>query len=161
MLQSSVTNVLSVFSDVYCKCVYLDVAYISHICCKYFYLDVAYISHICCKCFYLNVAYVCNDFQVFFRCFRSMFQVFICLLLYVTSVVSGCYKSRSNECSIFPSGRCESDFQRCFSNPRQLVAVGKPHPCNSGLQRRVAALDECSGDAGPTWAYEMAREADR
>jgi hypothetical protein len=83
MLQSYVTNVLSVFSDVYCKCVYLDVAYISHICCKYFYLDVAYISHICCKCFYLNVAYVCNDFQVFLgvseACFKCL-SVFFCML---------------------------------------------------------------------------------
>jgi hypothetical protein len=36
MLQRSVTNVSSVFSDVCCKCVYLDVAYVSHICCMYF-----------------------------------------------------------------------------------------------------------------------------
>jgi hypothetical protein len=34
--------------------------------------------------FYLDVAYVCSDFQVFsgafFKCFRSMFQVFHCML---------------------------------------------------------------------------------
>ena len=29
-------NVSSVFSDVCCKCVYLDVAYVSHICCECF-----------------------------------------------------------------------------------------------------------------------------
>jgi hypothetical protein len=29
-------DVLSVFSDVCCKCVYLDDAYVSHICCKCF-----------------------------------------------------------------------------------------------------------------------------
>jgi hypothetical protein len=34
MLQTSVSNVSSAFSDVCCKCVYLDVAYISHIFCK-------------------------------------------------------------------------------------------------------------------------------
>jgi hypothetical protein len=34
--KASVPNVLFVFSDVRCKCVYLDVAYVSHICCKYF-----------------------------------------------------------------------------------------------------------------------------
>jgi len=34
MLQAS--HVSSVFSDICCKCVYLDVAYVSHICCKCF-----------------------------------------------------------------------------------------------------------------------------
>ena len=33
----------SIFSNVCCKCVYLDVAYVSHMCCKCFYLDVAYV----------------------------------------------------------------------------------------------------------------------
>jgi hypothetical protein len=32
MLQRSVTNVSSMFSDVCCICFYLDVAYVSHIC---------------------------------------------------------------------------------------------------------------------------------
>ena len=36
MLQRYVTNILSVFLDVRGKCVYLDVAYVSHICCKCF-----------------------------------------------------------------------------------------------------------------------------
>jgi hypothetical protein len=34
LLQGSVPNVLSVFSDICCKCVYLNIAYVSHICCK-------------------------------------------------------------------------------------------------------------------------------
>ena len=36
MLQASVPNVSSVFLDACCKCVYLDVSYVSHKCCKYF-----------------------------------------------------------------------------------------------------------------------------
>jgi hypothetical protein len=36
MLQASVPNVSSIFSDVCCKCVYMDVTYLSHICCKRF-----------------------------------------------------------------------------------------------------------------------------
>ena len=36
MFQASVPNVSSIFSDVCCKCVYLDVTYVSHICCKCF-----------------------------------------------------------------------------------------------------------------------------
>jgi hypothetical protein len=46
MLQASVPNVSSFFSDV---------------CCKFVYLDVAYVSHVCCKCFIWS-AYVCNGF---------------------------------------------------------------------------------------------------
>jgi hypothetical protein len=34
MLQTSVPNVSSAFSDVCCKYAYLDVAYVSHICCR-------------------------------------------------------------------------------------------------------------------------------
>jgi hypothetical protein len=53
--------------------------------CKCVYLDVTYVSHIRCICFYLDVAYRCNGFQIlpgvffssvseaFFKCFRNMF----------------------------------------------------------------------------------------
>jgi hypothetical protein len=49
----------------------------SDVCCKYVYFDVAYVSHICCK-FYLDVLYVLQcPFPVFSRvfckCFRRMF----------------------------------------------------------------------------------------
>jgi hypothetical protein len=51
------------------------------------------------KVFYLDIAYVCNGFQVFLCVFSSVldvcFKYFICLLLYVASVVSRCFKSRS------------------------------------------------------------------
>jgi hypothetical protein len=36
-------SVSSIFLDICCKCVYLDIVYVSHICCKVFYLDVAYV----------------------------------------------------------------------------------------------------------------------
>jgi hypothetical protein len=65
MLQVSVLNVSPVFSDVCCKCVYLD---------------VAYVSHICCKCFILTLRMFAMVFKrfsgVFCKYFRSMFQVF-------------------------------------------------------------------------------------
>ena len=74
----------------------------SDVCCKCVYLDVAYVSHICCKCFIWMLRMFCNDFQqfsFFCKCFRHMFQVFhlssdvcckcfIYLLLYVASVTS-------------------------------------------------------------------------
>jgi hypothetical protein len=50
------------------------------VCCKCVYSDVAYVSHICCKCsiwmlqmFYLDVAYV---LQWLFKCFQVLLQVF-------------------------------------------------------------------------------------
>jgi hypothetical protein len=36
MLQIFVPNVLSIFSDICCKCVYMNVAYVLRICCKSF-----------------------------------------------------------------------------------------------------------------------------
>ena len=65
MLQRSVTSVSSVFWDVCCKCVYLD---------------VAFVSHVSCMCFIWMLrmfAKVFKYFQVFFKCFRSMLQVCI------------------------------------------------------------------------------------
>ena len=89
MLQASVSNVLSVLLDVCCKCFYLDVAYVSHICLQVFLPG-------CCICFAMT-------FQVFLGVFASVsnacFKCFICLLLYVASVASGCFKSRSGCCS--------------------------------------------------------------
>jgi hypothetical protein len=57
----------------------------------------------CCLCFRTYVAgvlcgcYLCLQCfsSVFFKCFRRMFQVFICLFLYVASVASECFKSKS------------------------------------------------------------------
>jgi hypothetical protein len=65
MLRVFVPNVSSIFSEV---------------CCKFVYLDVAYVSYICLQVFYLEVAYFFQWFQVFFwyfcKCFRCIFQVF-------------------------------------------------------------------------------------
>jgi hypothetical protein len=50
----------------------------------------------------MDVAYVCNGFQVFLGVFanisNSCFKCFICLHMYVASVVSECFKSRSGCC---------------------------------------------------------------
>jgi hypothetical protein len=76
MLQASVPNVSSVFSDVRCKCVYLDVAYVSHVYCKCLIWKL-HMFTIVFRCF----------FTCFCKCFRHMFQVcFICFLSYVASI---------------------------------------------------------------------------
>ena len=85
MLQAYVPNVLSAFSDICSKCVYLD---------------VAYVSHICCKCFIWMLHIFCNGFSsVFSGVFASVsdvcFKCFICLQTYVVNVSSKYFKSRS------------------------------------------------------------------
>ena len=90
MLQASVPNVSSIFLDV---------------CCKYVYLDVAYVSCICCKCFnwmLREFTMFSSVLQVFFVSVSdTCFKCFICLQTYVASVASGCLKTRSGVA--FPS----------------------------------------------------------
>jgi hypothetical protein len=73
MLQGSVPHVLSIFSDICCKCAYLDVTYVSHICCKCFIWMLCMLYKIF-KCF----------FQVFLQVFHmhvsSISSVFTCML---------------------------------------------------------------------------------
>jgi hypothetical protein len=71
---------------------------------------------------------------------EACFKCFICLLFYVASIASRCFKSKSSECSGSPSGWCRSNFQRCFSTPRWLLAADRPRPCNSGQRQLEAAL---------------------
>jgi hypothetical protein len=66
-----------------------DVAYVVmvvHLCCKCLYLDVAYVSYICCKCF----IWMLHVFVIFFKCLlgisNACFEVFHLSFLYVTSV---------------------------------------------------------------------------
>ena len=63
--------------------------------CKCVYLDVAYVSLICCRCFYLDVAYVLQWFSsvscVFFASvLDACFKRFICVHTYIASVESRC-----------------------------------------------------------------------
>jgi hypothetical protein len=71
MLQVFVSNVLSIFSDV---------------CYKYVYLDIAYVLYICCKYFYLDVAYVCNCFSNVFHVFLHIIQTHILNVLTVSYI---------------------------------------------------------------------------
>ena len=76
MLQASVSNVSFVFSDVCCKCFYLDVAYVSHICCKFFYLDVAYVLQCLFKCFQMFWQVFQTHVSSISSVFRHMLQMF-------------------------------------------------------------------------------------
>jgi hypothetical protein len=52
-----------------------------------------YIASVLFECF-VCLQWFSNVFRCFFKCFRSMFQVFHLSLEYVASVASRCFKSR-------------------------------------------------------------------
>jgi hypothetical protein len=60
----------------HCFICFLDV------CCKCVYLDVAYVSHICCKCF----TWMLRMFAMVFKCFHMFLQLFQTHVLSVSSV---------------------------------------------------------------------------
>ena len=81
MLQAPILNVSSVFFDVCCKCVYLDVAYVFTQMMQVFYRDVAYVY---------------NGFKCFSSVFASVSDAcFIYFQTYVAIVASVCFKTKS------------------------------------------------------------------
>jgi hypothetical protein len=90
-----------------------NVSSVSDVCCMRYHLDVVYtcMLHAYVKCFqvfHTSVASVVSGrciclqwFSIVFRVFfasvlDTCFKCFICLLLYVAIIVSGCFKSRSS-----------------------------------------------------------------
>jgi hypothetical protein len=61
-----------------------------------------YFTHML-QVFYLDVTFVCNSFKVFLSVFASAsdvcFKYFICILLYVVSITSECFKSIPRSCA--------------------------------------------------------------
>jgi len=132
------------------------------LCCKCLtgcciYMHVASICFKCCRCFirmlqvfHLDVAYVRNGFQVFSNVFASvsdaLFQVcFICLLLYVVTISSGCYKSRSDCCTWDACGkrlavRATSRAARTMSRTAHASCRGA---CSQACLGRVLAQLLC------------------
>jgi hypothetical protein len=72
------------FLDVFSKCVYLD---------------ISYVSHICCKCLSGCCVYLQWFLSVFPNVSDLCFKCFICLQTYVASIVSRCFKNRSGYCT--------------------------------------------------------------
>jgi hypothetical protein len=74
-----------VFSDICCKCFYLDVAYVSHICCKSF-IWMLHMLHVYCMCFIWMLHMFFNGYTHVFsgvsdvcckcsNCFRPMLHM--------------------------------------------------------------------------------------
>jgi len=114
------------------------------------FIWILHTFHIYVEVFYLDITYICNGFQVFFKCFRSMFQVFH-LSFFMLQVL------HLDVSKVDRTSSGGSDFQLCFWPPRQLVAAGRPRPSSSGQRQLEAALKRCLRAA---WACEMAHEAD-
>jgi hypothetical protein len=108
------------------------------------------VSYVCLQVFSLDVAYVCNGFQMLLGIFASVldacFKFFICLLLYIATVVSGCFKSRSNvayEMRVesgrrrgWRSGRCERCPRQREPGARRLFAL-----CAGSIQTLASESD--------------------
>jgi hypothetical protein len=131
MLQTSDSNVSSVFLDICCKCIYME---------------VAYVSRICCKCFYLDVAYVLQMFQVFLQVFQmhvsNILFVFRCMLYLLHLDVS----KLDRVLNLSPSPFC------CFASAKRGKAevvptgIGGPHVLAS-------VVDEMWAGKRGTWDW--------
>jgi hypothetical protein len=139
---------------------HMDIAYIVmvvYICCKHLFLMFhLYILQVCLsecciyftymlQSFYPNGAYVLQLFSCFFRCFYkcfdTCFKCFICIQMYVASVVSGCFKSRMGAASPSSLFCCLA----LVSSPRLLLSCiflrlrrgrseGRRRGCAGGLR---------------------------
>jgi hypothetical protein len=134
MFRVYIPNVSSV-QDECCKWFCLDVAKSRSRCCMYMH-----VASICFKCFQVFHTYVCKSFiwmlhmfAMVFKCFSCVFAsvsdtyftCFIYLLLYVATVASGCFKSRS---SIAHGMRLGSGQQRGWHSGRHETTTGAlPH----------------------------------
>jgi hypothetical protein len=114
------------------------------------YLDVAYVSHICCKCFIWMLcmfAIVSSIFSYFSSVLDACFKLFICLLLYVVSVASGCFKSRwsiVHEMRVGSSWRCGGHPKRRGRAARALARCTGSFSC-AQVSCHASAPDKTSG----------------
>ena len=79
-----------------CKLLFLMFhLFFPHVRCKCVYLDVAYVSYIYCKCFYLDVTYVCNCFSSAFHvCFENISDACLKCFSCFANILSKFFKSR-------------------------------------------------------------------
>jgi hypothetical protein len=102
-------------------------------------------SHICCKCFILMLGMFAMFFKCFCKCFRRMFQVFHLSFLYVASVASECFKSRSSVAHDIRVG----SWRGCERSPRvrgtgDVSGAGPAWPRDTGVgEQRSASASPC------------------
>ena len=122
------------FSDVCCKCAYLDAAYVSHICCKsMFEIFQPFQSYVAISIFMLQVATVLSRCCI---CFTHMLQVYVlnvsfasdvcCIQVFHVASVS-CFRGMFIEsCGHAPdAGRRGAASQGPVNGP---TGRARPHP---------------------------------
>jgi hypothetical protein len=127
-----------------------NVASILSGCCIYMH-----VASICFKCFQVFHTYVCecfictlHMFAMVFKCFSgtfasvldACFKCFICLLLYVVIVASGCFKSRSSVAHRMCVGSSRRRGRRSGWRGRH---PGRCGPTAGALPREPDALCAC------------------
>jgi hypothetical protein len=132
MLQASVLNVSSIFSEV-CLQVCLSGCYVHFTNMLYvFCLDVPYIL----QWLFLSV------FKCFYKCFRRMLQVFQLFRTYVLNVSFGCFKSTSGvACPSSPSAA----LLRCLLLFSMLMIFQVQHRWDESLEQCGIRADEACG----------------
>jgi hypothetical protein len=98
MLQTYVSSV-SVVSDICSNCFNADV-----VCFNCFHADVVKVDrditmvvHVCCK--HLSQCFICVLYTYVASVLDACLKCFICVLFYIASVASECFKSRSRYCT--------------------------------------------------------------
>ena len=135
MLQASVLNVSSVFSDVCCKCVYLDVAYV--------FIHITHMMQV----FYLDVGYVYKDFKCFSGVFASVpdayFKCFICFQTYI-----GIVATRSSVASPSSPFYCITSVSGVGRQRRSPLAWVGPTCLRVGIAGETWDVGRGMGDSG-------------
>jgi hypothetical protein len=96
-------HVLQWYTYVASSCCQYFICFFSDVCCKCVYLDVAYVFTHMMQVFYMDVVYIYNHFMCFLGVFASVsdacFKCFICFHTYVVIVAYECFKTRSTVAS--------------------------------------------------------------
>jgi hypothetical protein len=131
LLQASV---LFVFSDVCCKCFYLDVTYVSHICLQVFLSG-------CCTCFAMAFQVFSQVFQThvscvssFFRCMLQKFYLDVSTVHRVLSMLQ-CDSPTTTICCC-----CWGVVHACGKQRGGALRGCERSPPNAGVRLNIRAL---------------------
>ena len=127
-----------------------------HACCKHMFHVFSGVSYACLQVFHLDIAFVCNGFKCSSGIFTSVsyacFKCFIYLILYVATVVSVYFKSRSRCCTWDTRGKRPA--------ARTTFGVAWAH-CWCARERARRARRSLSPCAGSVWTLALGSDVRR
>jgi hypothetical protein len=128
------------FFHLYIAKVDLDVAYTCML--QAYILNVSGVTYVSCKCF----IWMLHMFAINFKCFANVSDVccnyFSCFRAYIASVLSGCYKSRTDVTHVVMGPTCCSYW---VMSERRGPVAGAP------TRERRRVREKPSLGMGPTW----------